>query len=61
MDEAEMKELMECSVSMVVFVDMARLVFKVEWLGEEGLDMQELVDVMTEVPVTSDWAMCTEA
>ena len=33
MDEAEMKELMECSVSMVVFVDMARLVSKVEWFG----------------------------
>ena len=54
MDEAEMKELMECSVSMVVFVDMARLVFKVEWLGEEGLDMAMLVEVMTEVQVETD-------
>ena len=49
MDEAEMKELMECSVSMVVFVDMARLVSKVEWFGEEGLDMAMLVEVMMEV------------
>ena len=61
MDEAEMKELMECSVSMVVFVDMARLVSKVEWLGEEELDMEELVEVMAEVSVgTVDWAMCPE-
>ena len=59
MDEAEMKELMECSVSMVVFVDMARLVFKVEWLGEEGLDMAMLVEVMIEVLVeTDDRANC---
>ena len=59
MDEAEMKELMECSVSMVVFVDMARLVFKVEWLGEEGLDMAMLVEVMTEVlEETDDRANC---
>ena len=59
MDEAEMKELMECSVSMVVFVDMARLVRKVEWLGEEGLDMAMLVEVMIEVLVeTDDRANC---
>ena len=59
MDEAEMKELMECSVCMVVFVDMARLVRKVEWLGEEGLDMAMLVEVMIEVLVeTDDRANC---
>ena len=62
MDEAEMKEQMECSVSMVVFVDTVVWVSKVEWLDEEGLDMQELVEVMTEVQVgNSDWATCPEA
>ena len=59
MDEAEMKEPMECSVRMVVFVDMARLVSAVEWLGEEGLDMAMLVEVMTDVLVeTDDRANC---
>jgi len=34
-------------------------VSKVEWQGEVELDMQELVEVMTEVQVESvDWAMC---
>jgi len=59
MDEAEMKELMECSASMVVLVDKARLVSTVEWLGGEGLDMAVLVEVMTEVLVeTDDQANC---
>jgi len=34
-------------------------VSKVEWQGEVELDVQELVEVMTEVQVESvDWAMC---
>ena len=36
---------------------------KVEWQGEVELDMQELVEVMTEVQVgrSVDWAMCPDS
>ena len=62
MDEVEMMGRMECLVILVVFVDRVVWVSKVEWLGEEELDMQELVEVMTEVQVgNSDWATCPEA
>ena len=59
-DEAEMMERMECLVRLVGFVGMVRWVNRVEWHGVVELDnMQELVEVMTEVQVGSvDWAMC---
>ena len=51
MDEAEMKGLKVCSESMVVSVDMAQLVSKVELSDEKVQDMAKLVEVMTEVLV----------
>ena len=61
-DEAEMMERMECLVRLVGFVDRVRWVNRVEWHGVVELDVQELVEVMTEVQVGSvDWAMCPEA
>ena len=51
MDEAEMKGLKVCSESMVVSVDMAQLVSKVELSDEKAQDMAKLVVVMTEVLV----------
>jgi hypothetical protein len=61
-DEVEMMERTECLVTLVGFVDRVRWVNRVEWQGVVELDMQELVEVMTEVQVGSvDWAMCPEA
>jgi hypothetical protein len=56
MDEAEMKGLKGCSGSMVVSVDMVKLVSKVELLAEKVQDMARLVEVTMEVLVeTDDW------
>ena len=54
MDEAETKGLMECSESMVVLVDMAKLVSMVELLDEQVQDMVRLVEVTMEVLVETD-------
>ena len=51
MDEAETKGLMECSESMVVLVDMAKLVSMVELLDEQVQDIARLVEVTMEVLV----------
>ena len=48
-----MMERMECLVRLVGFVDRVRWVNRVEWHGVVGLDVQELVEVMTEVQVES--------
>jgi len=54
MDEAGMKGPMECSESMVVLVDMAKLVSMVELLDEQVQDMVRLVEVTMEVLVETD-------
>ena len=48
-----MMERMECLVRLVGFVDRVRWVNRVEWHGVVELDVQELVEVMTEVQVGS--------
>ena len=56
MDEAETKGLKVCLGSMVVSVDMAEFVSKVEWLDGKVQDMARLVEVTMEVLVeTDDW------
>ena len=54
MDEAETKGLKVCLGSMVVSVDMAELVSKVELLDEKVQDMARLVEVTMEVLVETD-------
>ena len=54
MDEAETKELMECSENMVVSVGMAKLGSTVELLDEKVQDMARLVEVTMEVLVETD-------
>ena len=56
MDEAETKGLKVCLGSMVVSVDMAEFVSKVEWLDGKVQDMARLVEVTMEVLVeTGGW------